>query len=222
MTIDGQLLNQMPDNIYKWYAQNGLGSHPKLRIIPEGLQPSFGSKNGDIGYDIALTKEQILNDFIDVPPTKLIYANFAVGTNPPVRGYIKNLCESIDFIDWDNSINFSNYSSYNNFESLIYFYNKILDYQAVVCPVGNGIDTHRVYETLYLNRIPITFNTQIYEKLYYNYPVILLEAPEDLTNKNLLISRIQAVRNKKFDEKMLYYDYWQNLILNDYAIMQQL
>jgi hypothetical protein len=221
VTIDEPILNQMPDNVHKWYAQNGLGSHPKLQIIPEGLQPSFNSKGGDMGYDIAVVKEQLLNDLIDVTPTKLVYANFAIGTNPSVRGYIKDICHASHFTDWDDTINFSDYSLYNNFESLSYFYNKILDYQAVVCPIGNGIDTHRVYETLYLNRIPITFNTTIYEKLYHNYPVILLESPEELTNENLILSRIESVKNKNFDKNMLYYDYWENIILNDYNIMKQ-
>ena len=222
VTIDESILNQMPDNIHKWYAQNGLGLHPKLQIIPEGLQPSFGSKTGDIGYDIAVVKEQLLNNFIDVTPTKLVYANFAVGTNPSFRGPIRDICHSSHFIDWDETINFSDYTLYNNSETLSYFYNKILDYQAVVCPIGNGIDTHRVYETLYLNRIPITFNKSIYEKLYHNYRVILLENPEELNNESLILSQIESIKNKNFDKNMLYYDYWENIILTDYNIMKQL
>jgi len=221
VTIDESILNQIPDNIHKWYAQNGLGSHPKLQIIPEGLQPSFGSKTGDIGYEIAVVKEQLLDDFKNITPTKLVYANFAVGTNPSFRGQIKDICQSTSFIDWDETINFSNYTLYNNFESLNYFYNKILEYQAVVCPIGNGIDTHRVYETLYLDRVPITFNKLIYEKLYHNYPIILLESPEELKNESLILSHIESIKNKNFDKNMLYYDYWENIILTDYNIMKQ-
>jgi hypothetical protein len=212
----------MPDNIHKWYAQNGLGNHPKLEIIPEGLQPSFGSKGGDVGYEIAIVKEQLLNDLSDdIPPKNLVYANFAVATNPRFRENIKNICINSHFIDWDETVNFSDYSLYNNFESLNYFYKKILNYQSVVCPIGNGIDTHRVYETLYLNRIPITFNRLIYEKLYHNYPVVLLDNPEELNDENLIISRIKSAKNKIFDENMLYYDYWKNVILNDYNFMKQ-
>jgi hypothetical protein len=222
ITIDEGLLNKMPDNIHKWYAQNGLGNHPKLEIIPEGLQPSFGSKGGDVGYEIAIVKEQLLNDLSDdIPPKNLVYANFAVATNPRFRENIKNICINSHFIDWDETVNFSDYSLYNNFESLNYFYKKILNYQSVVCPIGNGIDTHRVYETLYLNRIPITFNRLIYEKLYHNYPVVLLDNPEELNDENLIISRIKSAKNKIFDENMLYYDYWKNVILNDYNFMKQ-
>jgi len=222
VTIDETILNQMPDNIHKWYAQNGLGNHPKLQITPEGLQPSFSSKGGDIGYDIAIVKEQLLNDLTDTTPKKLVYANFAIGTNPVFRGNIKNICDNSHFIDWDNTINFSDYGYYNNSETLSYFYNKILEYEAIVCPIGNGIDTHRVYETLYLNRIPITFNKSIYEKLYHNYRVILLENPEELNNESLILSQIESIKNKNFDKNMLYYDYWENLILTDYNIMKQL
>lgn len=218
-SVDDSIVSQLPKNVHRWYAQNGFSENEKLIIIPEGLQPSFPSKSGDMGYEIAIEKERILSNFSDITPTKLVYANFASGTNPKVRNEVQKICEDTEFIDWDGSIDFSDYTKYNNPNSLNYFYNKILEYQSVVCPVGNGIDTHRVYETLYLNRIPITFNKIIYKKLYFNYPVILLNSYEELTNQTVIEEKIKEISNKKFDKNLLYFDYWRHLIMDDFKTM---
>ena len=47
--------------------------------------------------------------------------------------------------------------------------NEINNYKFVVCMYGNGIDTHRIYECLILNTVPIIFSTKIsLRKLGYN------------------------------------------------------
>jgi hypothetical protein len=213
VTIDENLIKHLPRNVYKWFAQNAMANHPKLEIIPEGLQPSFQSSNGDIGYEIAKVKEDILSSIEDTVPKKLVYSNFAIGTNPTVRSKIKDLCHTADHIDWDESIDFSDYHNYNNINSLHYFYNKIKEYESVVCPIGNGIDTHRVYETLYLNRIPIVFNEKIYNKLYVNYPIILIDE-NDLMDETKIKEKIIETKKNNFDENMLFFDFWKNKILS--------
>lgn len=211
-TIDDYWANLAPNNLHLWFAQNGISNNPKIRIIPEGLQPSYPSKTGDIGYEIAVIKEQVLDELVNTPPQKFIYANFAVGTNPPNRGPIKDLCEKIDFIDWDSGINFSSYESYNNVGSIRYFYNKINEYRAVVCPIGNGLDTHRVYETLYCGRIPITFQKELYELMYKNFPIVYLDSVDKLSDKSLLESLIRVEEGKIWDKNLLTFSYWKNLI----------
>lgn len=75
------------------------------------------------------------------------------------------------------------------------YYSKILDYEAVVCAQGNGPgDNHRIYETLYLNRIPITFNASMYEKLHHKFPVILLENLKLLEDYNFIKQKIEQAK----------------------------
>ena len=50
---------------------------------------------------------------------------------------------------------------------------KSADY--IVCCEGNGMDTHRAWEVLCLNRIPIVYKTPMTESLYRGLPVILTE-----------------------------------------------
>lgn len=214
-TIDDNWINIAPTNLHLWFAQNGISDDPKIKIIPEGLQPSYGSKTGDMGYDIAVIKEKILSELEEKTPNNFIYANFNVGTNPIHRDPIKQLCIESDFITWDENINFSTYETYNNYETLKYFYNKILDYRSVVCPLGHGLDTHRVYETLYCGRIPITFDLRLYEKLYYRYPVVYLDDYTKLKDKNLMDTLIKEQENKIWDKDTINFSYWKNLILDE-------
>ena len=221
VSIDDNLINSAPHNLHIWFAQNATSNHPKLRIIPEGLQPSYQSKTGDIGYGIAGVKENILSSLEETKPTKFIYANFAIGTNPAFRQPVKDICSRVEFIDWDENINFTSYESYNNEGTLSYFYKKIKDYRATVCPIGNGLDTHRVYETLYCNRIPITFSKVLYDKLYYQYPVVLLESINDLTNYKLLDKLITEQENKVWDKDLLNFSYWKDIIINEHNNIKQ-
>lgn len=49
------------------------------------------------------------------------------------------------------------------------FFKKCQDFKAIICPVGNGLDTHRFYETLLMNRVPILIkldNYKIYDEIY--------------------------------------------------------
>jgi hypothetical protein len=214
-TIDDNWANKVPNNLHLWFAQNGISDNPKIRIIPEGLQPSYDSKTGDQGYEIAVLKETILNQIENTEPKNFIYANFNIGTNPIHRLPIKNLCIELDFIDWDETVNFSTYENYNNYDSLKHFYTKISNYRAVVCPLGHGLDTHRVYETLYCGRIPITFDFKLYEKLYYRYPVIYLDDYEKLKDKNFMDNLIKEQENKIWDRNTINFSYWKNLILDE-------
>jgi len=214
-TIDERWDQHIPSNLHYWFAQNGISSNEKVIMIPEGLQPSYGSKTGDMGYHIGEIKENILNNLPEKSPTKLMYSNFNIGTNPPHRNKIKEICESVDFIDWDGNIDFTTYESYNNYEVLKYFYENILNYRAVVCPLGHGLDTHRVYETLYCGRIPITFHEKLYSKLYEKYPIIYLDDCEKLKDEELMKSLIKKEEDKVWDRELLNFSYWEELILSE-------
>jgi hypothetical protein len=54
------------------------------------------------------------------------------------------------------------------------------------CPRGNGIDTHRFWECIYLNVIPICIECNFTKKLQSKYPQIILVKSYSEVNKNLL------------------------------------
>jgi len=204
--IDGNLLKMMPSNIKKWYGQNVLANDPRIVPIPMGIENKLESyrKGHGIGYfDRVDEKEKLLNRLNNVTPTKKIYANFNLNTNYQYRSIIKNICVNAEHITWEES----NLSLSN-------FFDRILDYECIVCPIGNGIDTHRLWETLYSKRIPITIKAGDYGiyKLYEKFPIIVLNNVNDLMDYELILEKILKIKNTKYDENLLSYDYWLDII----------
>ena len=90
-------------------------------------------------------------------------------------------------------------------------------YELILCPIGNGIDTHRLWEVLYLNRIPVTIkvgNFKLYE-LYKNFPIIVLENINELYNTNIIEQKYLECKSKIYDISLLDIDSWIKIIKNN-------
>lgn len=145
-----------------WYAQNLHFSHPKARVLPIGLANSQWD-HGKIDYN------KLKKDLIFISKRKDAYFSFNVSTNEKQR----NIClndvskKNIKFLDF--------IEPYNN---LI----RLASYQFCICPIGNGVDTHRLWEALYLETIPIVVknpNVELIQK-QFNVPMIILNSWNDL------------------------------------------
>jgi hypothetical protein len=205
--ITENYFHNLPKNITKWYAQNALYKSDILEPIPIGIEnryPSLRDGHGIGYYDKVTEKEGLLSRNIKTNPSKFIYSNFTIGTNFLHRNECKNKSIETDFIDWeDSNLSFNSY------------FDKILDYKMVLCPIGNGVDTHRLWEVLYSNRIPITIKVgdyKIYE-LYKKLPIIILDNTLQLQDKELIQTKFHEIKNKNWDSDLLSCSFWENQIL---------
>jgi len=205
--ITEEMFKLRPKNIIKWFAQNALVNHNILEPLPLGLENKLVSlrENHGIGYfDRVLTKETLLLRDLNIIPDKMIYSNFNLLTNYEYRNFIKNSISDLSYVDCEES----------NLDLESYF-NTILEYEAIICPMGNGVDTHRLWEVLYSNRIPITFkvdNYKLYE-LYKKLPIIILNDVNELRNYELITQKIKEMKTKKYDKELLSVEYWVKQIL---------
>jgi hypothetical protein len=206
--ITDEYLKILPNNVIRWFGQNILSNHEIFEPIPLGIEnkiDSFRPGHGISYYERVNEKENLLGRNSNLIPTKKIYANFKVDTNYNHRIVVRDICKKSNHIDWEEP----------NL-TLNEFFDKILDYEMVVCPIGNGLDTHRLWEVLYSNRIPITVkvgNFKIYE-MYEKFPIILLDNINELGDENILSVKYQKIKEKKFDRTLLDFDFWKNKILN--------
>jgi hypothetical protein len=206
------MVSKMPGNVLRWYCQNNQVYHSKLITIPIGLENSIEPKIRRMGvsWPHAIQKHKFINKHIvnthKSLPSRFIYANFNVDTNLAHRQPIRNICKQSTFITWNEPL-----LDYDVFVA------EVLDHEAVICPAGNGIDTHRLYEILYSGRIPITIKTgnyPLYSDLYEQLPIVILDTIDELQDfqklKALIISTIQ--KHKHIE--LLDFNYWQQEIKN--------
>ena len=63
---------------------------------------------------------------------------------------------------------------------------RLKDYEFCICPEGNGVDTHRLWEAIYLKTIPIVVKSEFTNILIKNnIPVVVLENWSELDVEKL-------------------------------------
>lgn len=220
-TIDHSYINMLPDNLYKWFSTNVIIEHDKIECIPYGLQPEETTELGQNGVRVSRLKKTLLTQKKNIDAEYKIYANFAVGTNSNVRNVIKQKCIDTNFITSDFDMDFSNYMTYNNQSSLDHFYTNISLHEATICPIGNGIDTHRLYEVLYLDRIPIVFNENLFRYLYKDhFKVIYVDDLSKISDENFMDREINRVKLSKITHEPLDFSFWEKKIKNTLNLLK--
>lgn len=209
--ITESLVRKMPQNIKTWYCQNKSTEHPKLVSLPLGLENSEKChRDGHgVGWPHAVDKVEFIrkNCFPNNEKSNQIYSCFRPYSNPHHRFKIRQISISSRIITWEEP----------DVESVAFLSN-ILKSKATICAQGNlDGDNHRIYESLYLNSVPVTFNPRQYHFLHKNFNVVLIENPDDMANEELLEEKIDhAIKSKNSSKsEMLDADYWIERILKD-------
>lgn len=101
----------------------------------------------------------------------------------------------------------------NKYYDPINYFLEIGKYKFVIAPEGNGIDTHRCWETLYSKGIPIVEDNPIMREKCKDLPILwtnnYLELSEDFLNK-----KYQEMLEQEFDFKSLFLTYFGENIKN--------
>lgn len=207
--INDGLVKKAPKNIKKWFCQNRLSDDDLLESIPIGIENAVPCSIDGYGYvwPHAIEKPSIINRLKNESSQScinLIYSNFNVNTNPAHRNEVKQYISKLDHITKEEcNLNFED------------FVKGILSHEAVLCPQGNGEgDNHRIYETLHLGKVPITFNSKQFKYLHHKFPVVLIEDIKELSDKDLIENKIHEAQSK-FDDKYLDANYWINKIKHE-------
>ena len=177
----------------KCFSQNLIINKKNYHFIPIGLENSKFHNNGDVNDFLKLQKKKI----IKIP--RILYG-YKI-TNPK-RINLRKILDNLDVTDETKG--------WNSF-----FYRRILmNYMFVICPEGNGIDTHRLWEALYLKTIPIMKKNKISNFIKkFNLPVLILDRWDDLLKYNeKKLEKLYMSKKKLFTNKYLYQNYWKSYI----------
>jgi hypothetical protein len=86
------------------------------------------------------------------------------------------------------------------------YLNELASCKFVLSPRGNGIDTHRTWETLYLGSIPIV-KTSSLDPMYEGLPVLIVQNFEDITER-FLEEKYEEMSHTTYNLQRLNSSYW--------------
>lgn len=143
--------------LIQWFAQNGMIRHPKIRWIPIGIANQMWPHGNP---DLFLQPCAQLNSF---PKQYDVFFNFSVHTNPTARQSCRTVLES-------KGLQFTPQLPLSTYVPVL------ASHRYVICPPGNGVDCHRIWEALLVGVIPILLRSVFTETIAETIPCILLNS----------------------------------------------
>jgi hypothetical protein len=150
--------------LIRWHAQNIMMYHEKLLLLPIGIANSMW-EHGNLD-----SLKRVIDK--NLPKTKEIYFYFNLNTNRSERHECKVALES--------NLTFEQPKA--NFQEYLEHLSK---HKYAICPPGNGMDSHRIWECLYLGVIPIVKRSVFTELLSKEYPCVILDSWKDFDTTKL-------------------------------------
>lgn len=130
-----------------------------VEYLPLGLSnPTNESEKHEIFGDWSLVRDVVLEKAPTHRPDRArVYANFDPLTAPEHRQKVAAVCEGLDHIE----VGQMQVSK----SGRIAYLRAMRDAGLVVCPRGNGPDTHRFYEALYVGAVPVVLTSSYAAKI---------------------------------------------------------
>jgi hypothetical protein len=172
--------NSYLNNVKKQYSQNCLITHKNLEAIPIGIENRQW-------FDHEILHKIINRD--DIKKEKNIYFMFSLHTNFSRQECYDKLKNKLQ---WNVKLSKEDY------------FIELKKHKYAICPRGNGLDTHRIWECLYLDVIPIML-----KKDYVgidNLPIVYLNDWDELDVNNIN----NTFKNIKYSK--ITFDYYKNKI----------
>lgn len=187
---------EIPENLLTWFGTNVEYENEKIIPIPIGLENDHWHPQ----------KRAILESsgkYVDRITKSL--AQFNPVTFPQERQQLlRNILNGLVYADSYYCVNGERFQTYAD---------NLTKYAFCLCPRGNGIDTHRIWESLYLGCIPIVKKhpTHNFEA---DLPIIFVDYWLEVT-KEFLARKIQEIDHSLFQSELLTMSYWKGRILNE-------
>jgi hypothetical protein len=181
----------------KWFANNVDTDHPKLIAVPLGLPnevdfPIYGDTRRL--HAVASQPKTIKN---------IAYTNFKIETYPAERRLVHDFFKDQAWVT-TGTLDLSE-------EGHRRYLEEIRDHKFCICPRGNGVDTHRMWEALYLGTIPICINSVTLEQ-FSELPILFVDDWNDVT-ADFLEKKYEEFQTKSFNLDKLKMSYWQSKIV---------
>lgn len=191
--IAGPILDTIPkDGSVMVFAQNLNEPHQFADVLPIGLENRSLIGNGQIRH-------------FKKPGSKshsrvhLVFWTFDVATNPVVRGAAKQVLRELPIAYEAGKLTPRSHRDH------------LRKFAFVAAPPGNGLDTHRVWEAMYLGCVPVVYRSFLTSRLFeMGFPVFLVDSFEDLRAMNTRTLRSNYLNLlPRFSSPLLHARFWE-------------
>ena len=187
---------KLPNSVRHCFAQNLIHSNDTFfTSIPIGLEDRrFGRLGMKFLYKLPLPKKKSL---VLVPPMS--------PTNSVREATLKKLSAKLSdeqVLEVDTKL-----------VGWIRYFFKVRKFKFVLCLEGNGFDTHRLWETLYLNSFPVLLRSEFSEVVRASgFPVLIVDSIEQITRDILFLHEMQFRNFSSRDFYPLWMPFWKDQV----------
>lgn len=177
--LDDYIWDKIPENVVSIHAANAVVFGGKVKPFPHGLERHMYE-----GYDHQTILRYYLK-FIPAPSRRLLYVNHREDTGD--RGSLRDMFRDKDWALVSEKVGYEEYLS------------GISQCKFVLCPSGNGIESARNWETLYMGKVPIFKDHPYLREMFKDFPAIFVKDFADVTKEMLEAYEMPEHDRRKLD-----------------------
>jgi len=194
--------------IRRIFATNATPFKDLVKAIPQGLTNNCDDSPlhrilGNTEHFLAAWSKQPSRDLF----SGSCYVNFSIDTSLSVRSPVVEVARSVP------SSVFQRYEMTDEGRSL--YLQDLRKYNFVLCPSGNGMDTVRVWETLYMGGYPIVTRTPYMQAILKDLPVVWVNKWEEITKEDFLEKSWKDLGSGVHDVDRLRLSWWKNFMFSE-------
>ena len=193
--ITKEFLERCPPQIAHWFSTNIQVEDDRLSGLPLGLANSY--------CHITLKAPLIAaHSRPFAGRSRWLYVNFRTTSNPAVREPVMHHFRCLRNSDWltvqEGGLGFET------------FLDEMTSHRFALCPPGNGIDTHRLWEALYSRTIPVALAHPAMDA-FRDLPILFVEDFRQLT-RDSLAREYERITSSQWNCQKLFLPWWRDRI----------
>ncbi len=198
--ITPDIYDRYKDHCKTWFALNKETPAANIISLPLGRTNDCDDShvhriigNTDIMFRIAQEPKKDIN---------LVYMNFSRNTFPQERGPVYTMFAGKSWVTIAEA-SLTHHGSER-------FLRSLRNHTFTLCPRGNGVDTHRLWEALYMGSIPIV-KRNIAVNEFADLPICWIDTWDQVTPE-FLAQEYQRISSAEWNLEKLKIGYWETLI----------
>jgi hypothetical protein len=177
--LDDYIWDKIPENVVAIHAANAVVFGGKVHPFPHGIERKMHS-----GYNHHEVLQRMMET--EVEPTKLLFVAHRADTG--ARASIGSMFQDKPWA----TVTHLPYEQYLR---------EMQNHKFVLCPSGNGIESSRNWETLYMGRVPIFKKHPYLRAMFNDFPVLWVNEFDEIDEK--LLKNFEYLFDVPYDRKKL-------------------